>query len=412
MTPPKATRRAEGRGRPEGSSHREGKVRTQGRGILPANLRRVNDAAKKDKRTRFTALLHHVDVAALERAFRRVKRKAAPGVDGETVESYEEDLQERLRGLCDRVHRGSYRPQPVRRVYIPKAGGGLRPIGVPALEDKVVQGAVAEVLSAIYEADFLGFSYGFRPGRNPHGALQSVHTAVMTQYVNWVLDADIRSFFDSVDHEWMLRMVAHRVADRRMLQLIGRWLRAGVMGFQNETDAREMLVALRERLGKFKLALHGDKTRLIEFGKLVAEHRRARNTRRPGTFSFLGFTHYCGWSRDGRFVVKRRTEGRRVSRKLQEVQAELRRRMHTPVQSQHRWLCSVLRGHDAYYGLPSNWPRLDSFHDAVRRRWYRVLRRRSQRRLTWERFNALLERFPLPSTRITHPREVSLARVG
>ena len=185
MTPPKATRRAEGRGRPEGSSHREGKVRTQGRGILPANLTRVNDAAKKDKRTRFTALLHHVDVAALERAFRRVKRKAAPGVDGETVESYEEDLQERLRDLCDRVHRGGYRPQPVRRVYIPKAGGGQRPIGVPTLEDKVVQGAVAEVLSAIYEADFLGFSYGFRPGRNPHGALQSLHTALMTQYVNW-----------------------------------------------------------------------------------------------------------------------------------------------------------------------------------------------------------------------------------
>ena len=379
-------------------------------------------------------------------------------------------LKERLRDLCERVHRGGYRPQPVRRVYIPKAGGGQRPIGVPALEDKMVQGAVAEVLSAIYEADFLGFSYGFRPGRNPHGALQSLHTALMTQYVSWVLDADIRSFFDSVDHEWMLRMVAHRVADRRMLQLIGRWLRAGVMeglewretlegtpqgagispllaniflhyaldlwvqqwrkkpghgrvslvryaddfvmGFQSETDAREMLVALRERLGKFKLALHGDKTRLIEFGKLVAEHRRARNTRRPGTFSFLGFTHYCGWSRDGRFVVKRRTEGRRVSRKLQEVQAELRRRMHTPVHAQHRWLCSVLRGHDAYYGLPSNWPRLDSFHDAVRRRWYRVLRRRSQRRLTWEQFNALLERFPLRSTRITHPREVSLARVG
>ncbi len=229
MTPPKATRRAEGRGRPEGNSHGEGKVRTQGRGVLPANLLRVNEAAKRDKRTRFTALLHHVDVAALERAFRRVKRKAAPGVDGETVENYEEDLQERLRELCDRVHRGGYRPQPVRRVYIPKAQGGQRPIGVPALEDKLVQGAVAEVLSAIYEADFLGFSYGFRPGRHPHGALQALHTAMMTQYVNWVLDADIRSFFDSVDHEWLLRMVAHRVADRRLLRLIRQWLRAGVL---------------------------------------------------------------------------------------------------------------------------------------------------------------------------------------
>ena len=229
MTPPKETRRAEGRGRPGGSLQGEAKVRTQGRGALPPNLTRVNEAARRDKRTRFTALLHHVDVAALERAFWRVKRSAAPGVDGETVESYEGNLQERLRELCDRVHRGSYRPKPVRRVYIPKAGGGQRPIGVPTLEDKVVQGAVAEVLSAIHEVDFLGFSYGFRPGRHPHGALQALHTGLMTQYVNWVLDADIRSFFDSVDHEWMLRMVAQRVADRRLLRLIRQWLRAGVM---------------------------------------------------------------------------------------------------------------------------------------------------------------------------------------
>src|SRR5437660_11217763 len=197
--------------------------------MIQKNRARINEEAKRDKRARFTALLHHVDVAALERAFRRAKRKAAPGVDGETVESYEEDLQERLRDLCDRVHRGSYRPKPVRRVYIPKAGGGQRPIGVPTLEDKVVQGAVAEVLSAIYEVDFLGFSYGFRPGRHPHGALQALHTGLMTQYVNWVLDADIRRFFDSVNHEWLLRMLAHRVADPRILGLIRRWLGAGVL---------------------------------------------------------------------------------------------------------------------------------------------------------------------------------------
>jgi len=200
MTPPKETRRAEGRGRPGGSLQGEAKVRTQGRGALPPNLMRVNEAARRDKRTRFTALLHHVDVAALERAFRRAKRNAAPGVDGETVERYEGNLQERLRALCDRVHRGSYRPKPVRRVFIPKAGGGQRPIGVPTLEDKVVQGAVAEVLSAIYEVDFLGFSYGFRPGRHPHGALQALHTGLMTQYVNWVLDADIRSFLDAATY--------------------------------------------------------------------------------------------------------------------------------------------------------------------------------------------------------------------
>jgi RNA-directed DNA polymerase len=470
MTPPKETRRAEGRGRPGGNLQGEAKVRTQSRGALPPNLMRVNEAARRDKRTRFTALLHHVDVAALERAFRRVKRSAAPGVDGETVESYEGNLQERLTELCDRVHRRSYRPQPVRRVYIPKAGGGQRPIGVPTLEDKVVQGAVAEVLSAIYEVDFLGFSYGFRPGRHPHGALQALHTGLMTQYVNWVLDADIRSFFDSVDHEWMLRMVAHRVADRRLLRLIRQWLRAGVMeglewretlegtpqgagispllaniflhyaldlwvqqwrrqrargrviivryaddfvmGFQYEADAQQMMAALAERLAQFRLALHRDKTRLLEFGKLVAERRRGRNAQRLGTFAFLGFTHYCAWSRDGRFVVKRRTEGKRVTRKLHEVQAEMWRRMHTPVRAQHGWLSRVLRGHDAYYGLPSNWPRLGSFHEAITRRWYRVLRRRSQRRLTWARFNALLVRFPLPPARITHSREVSLASVG
>src|SRR5438067_9351185 len=388
MKPSKETRRAEGRDQPGGIPRVEARVRTQSRAALPPNLARVNAAAQQAAQTRFTGLLHHVDIAALERAFRRQKRLASAGVDGMTVAAYEQDLEANLRDLCTRVHTRRYRPQPVRRVYIPKADGGQRPLGVPTLEDKIVQGAVAELLSAVYEVDFLGFSYGFRPRRNPHMALSALHTALMSQRVNWVLDADIRSFFDSVDHEWMLRMVAHRVADRRMLRLIGRWLRAGVMeglewretlegtpqgagispllaniflhyaldlwvqhwrktpghgrvslvryaddfvmGFQRETDAREMMVALKGRLGKFKLALHGDKTRLIAFGKLVAEHRRARNTRRPGTFSFLGFTHYCGWSRDGRFVVKRRTEGRPVSRKLQEGQAELRRGRHTP----------------------------------------------------------------------------------
>ncbi len=184
------------------------------------------------------------------------------------------------------------------------------------------------------------------------------------------------------------------------------------MGFQNEADAQQMLAALAERLAQFRLALHRDKTRLLEFGKLVAERRRGRNAGRLGTFAFLGFTHYCAWSRDGRFVVKRRTEGKRVTRKLHEVQTEMWRRMHTPVRAQHGWLSSVLRGHYAYYGLPSNWPRLGSFHQAITRRWFRVLRRRSQRRLTWERFNALLARFPFPPARITHPREVSLASVG
>ncbi len=229
MMPSKETRRAEGRPRPERSPVERARVRTQGRVAWPAHLGRVNEAARQSRQTRFTALLHHVNVAALRRAYGRQRKKASSGVDGITVEEYSRDLEANLRDLCDRVHSGRYRPLPVRRVYIPKPDGGQRPIGIPALEDKIVQNAVAEVLSAIYEADFLGFSYGFRPKRSAYGALDALQTGLMTQKVNWVLDADIRSFFDSVDHEWLLRMVSHRIADRRILRLISQWLRAGIL---------------------------------------------------------------------------------------------------------------------------------------------------------------------------------------
>src|ERR1700719_3599973 len=465
MMPPKETRCAEGRGGLEADPRKRAEGRTQSRKPLPAKLAWGNEAARRDKSTRFTALLHHVDESALERAFRRLKRSAAPGVDGETVASYEQELEQNLQRLYAQVHSGRYRPQPVRRVYIAKADGGQRPLGVTTLEDKIVQGAVAEVLSAIYEVDFLGFSYGFRPGRSPHQALEAIHTAIMSQRVNWVLDADIRSFFDSVDHEWLLRMVAHRIADRRILRLIRGWLRAGVMegqrwhetdrgtpqgagispllaniflhyvldlwvhqwrkryaqrrviivrycddfvlGFEHEADARRMLADLKERLAKFKLALHEEKTRLIEFGKLASELRRRRGARRCETFRFLGFTHYCAWSRNGRFVVERRTDRMRLTRKLKELGIQARRRMHTPVVLQYQWLCSVLRGHYAYFGLPSNWDRLGAFYQETRRIWYRALNRRSQRRLSWERYVRLLERFPLPVPRITHPRPVA-----
>lgn len=453
----------EGRGRPEDGLSECTEDRTQSRKILPPALARVHEAASRGKKTQFNALLHHVNVETLGRAFGRLKRGAAAGVDGETVATYEQGLSEKLQDLCDRVHRGRYRPEPVRRVYIPKPDGGQRPLGIPALEDKIVQGAVAEVLSAIYEVDFVGFSYGFRPGRSPHLALRALHTALMTQYVNWVLDADIRRFFDSVNHEWLLRMLAHRVADRRVLGLIRGWLRAGVldgkawsesvegtpqgagispllaniflhyvldlwvhqwrkrhargrvvivryaddfvMGFQYEADARKMVADLRERLATFGLMLHEDKTRLIEFGKLSAQLRQARGDRRPETFAFLGFTHYCARSRDGRFVVKRRTDRKRLTRKLHTVRTDQRRRMHAPLPDQHRWLCSVLRGHYRYYGLPSNWHAMNAFYDEVRRGWYRALQRRSQRGLTWERFNQWLTRFPLPRAHIGHTRE-------
>lgn len=451
----------EGRSRPEGSLMEKAKVRTRSRVVLPPHLQRVNEAAKRNKQARFTALLHHVRVVALERAFRRLKRSASAGVDGETVATYEQDLQANLQDLCERVHTGRYRPLPVRRVYIPKADGGQRPLGVPALEDKIVQGAVAEVLSAVYEADFLGLSYGFRPGRSPHQALAALHSAVTTQCVCWVLDADIRKFFDSVDHEWLLRMIAHRIADPRVLRLIRQWLKAGVlergewheveqgtpqgagispllanvflhyvldlwvhswrqraargrviivrfaddfvMGFQCAQDARRMLAALKERMAKFKLRLHEEKTRLIEFGRLPAIDHQRRGERRPQTFAFLGFTHYCGWTRDGRFVMKRKTQGKRLTAKLKSLRVEARRRLHTPVSDQHRWLCQVLRGHYVYYGLSSNFRSVAAFHREVRLLWFRALRRRSQRRMAWDDYRTVLERFPLPPPRITHP---------
>jgi len=461
MMPSKETRRAEGRPWPERNPVERVQVRTQGRVSWSTHLDRVNEAARRSRQTRFTALLHHIDVEALKCAYSRQRKKASPGVDGITVEEYGRNLEENLQDLCDRVHSGQYRPLPVRRVHIPKPDGGQRPLGMPALEDKIVQSAVAEVLSAIYEVDFLGFSYGFRLGRSAHGALDALQTAMMTQKVNWVLDADIRSFFDSVNHEWLLRMVSHRIADRRILRLISQWLRSGivesgewkemkegtpqgagispllaniflhyvldlwmqkwrrteakgqvtmvryaddfVIGFQYEEDGRRLLSCLKERLAKFGLRLHEDKTRLIEFGRFAKSNRRQRGEGRPETFDFLGFTHYCGESRDGRFVVKRKTQHRRMIRKLKELRIEARKRMHDPVSQQQKWLTSVLRGHYNYYGITGNAWSMARFAFEVRKLWQRSLKRRSQKSgLTWQRYNDLLCLFPLPTPRITH----------
>lgn len=435
---------------------------TQRWSVLPEKLQRVKQAAQRGGQERFTSLLHHVDQASLRRAFERVRKDAAAGVDGETVGSYAADLEANLEALCARVQGNRYRPQPVRRVYIPKADGGQRPLGVPALEDKLVQSAVAELLGVIYETMFADFSYGFRPGRSAHQALEALEQGIGRQRVDWVLDADIRSFFDSVNHEWLLRMVAHRIADPRILRLIELWLRAGVMesgewhettvgtpqgsaispllaniflhyaldvwvvkwireqargnvvivryaddfvmGFQYEFDARTMLEALGPRLARFGLQLHPDKTRLIEFGRYAAERRARRGEQRPETFDFLGFTHYCGKTRRGSFQVIRKTQGKRMRRKLQELGGQMQRRRHTPLLDQYRWLCRVLRGHYAYYGLPHNYPAMSTFLHDVQRRWYRALRRRSRRKpMTWKKFAQLMERLPLPRPRITHP---------
>jgi len=452
----------EGRDRLGKTPRAEGTCRTQSRNPGTDPLDRVNQAAQRDKRTRFTALLHHIDVERLGRVFTRLRRNASAGVDGETVAQYEQHLEDNLRALCARVHSGRYRPYPVRRVYIPKSDGGQRPLGIPALEDKLVQGAVADVLQAIYETDFLHCSYGFRPGRNAHQALDALHTGIMSQCVNWVLDADIRRFFDSVDHEWMLRMLAQRIADPRVIRLIHQWLTAGILesgewqpsetgtpqgaaispllaniflhyaldvwatlwirnhargkvtfiryaddfviGCQYRLDALAMMEALAQRLGKFGLSLHVEKTRLIEFGRLPALDHARRGERRLETFNFLGFTHYCGWTRDGRFVVKRKTQSQRITRKLKALRVEARRRMHEPVGDQHVWLCQVVRGHNAYYGLPCNVDALKAFVWQVRRIWYHVLQRRERTgRFTWQRFLELLTRCPLPTPTITHP---------
>jgi group II intron reverse transcriptase/maturase len=429
--------------------------------LPPAGLDRVKEAAARSRQTRFTTLLHHVDGHALKRAFRRQRRAAAPGIDGVTVETYARDLEANLRALCERIHRGGYRPQPVRRSYIPKAEGGVRPLGLPALEDKIVQSAVAELLSAVYEADFLECSHGFRPGRSAHDALRAVHQAVMTERVNWVLEADIGSFFDSVDHDWLLRMLAHRIADPRILRLIRRWLRAGVLEqgvyaetvegtpqgagispllaniflhyaldlwvarwqrreatgrmrlvryaddfvltFEKERDAVRMLADLRARLAKFGLTLNEDKTRLIAFGRYAEERRRERGQRRPETFDFLGFTHYCGKTRDGRFIVQRKTQRRRAIRKLKGLRQEMKRRRHQALREQRDWLAAVLRGHYGYYGITGNDRWLWRFHAQVRAAWLHALRRRSQRpHLPWRRFTAILEALPLPPPRLMH----------
>lgn len=461
MRPSKETRRVEGRGGPEGHSGEKGQGRTQSRITLQPRLARVNAAARSAAQTKFTALLHHIDQEALGRAFDRQRRRAAVGVDGITVHEYEQNLAVNLQDLHRRIHTGRYRPSPVKRVYIPKADGGRRPLGLPTLEDKIVQGAVAEVLSAVYEADFLGFSYGFRPGRNPHQALAALHTALMSQRVTWVLDADIRSFFDSVDHEWLMRMVAHRIADPRILRLIQMWLEAGVlesnelhetergtpqgsgispllanvflhyvldlwvhqwrrrhahgrvsivryaddfvMGFETKADAERMLRDLPVRLNQFGLRLHEEKTRLIAFGRLPAIQRAKRGLPRPRTFAFLGFTHYCGWTRDGRFIVKHKTQSKRITRKLNELRRDAWRRMHDPLADQHRWYASVLRGHCAYYGMPHNWRALAGFRQQLRRIWFTCLKRRSQRsrRASWDWFDAVTARYALPPVRIT-----------
>ena len=435
--------------------------RSAGLGVS-SDLDRVRRVAQKDGDVRFTALLHHVTVERLEAAYRAIRPGAAPGVDGVTWRDYGQDLEANLRDLHARVHRGAYRARPSRRAFVPKPDGRLRPLGVAALEDKVVQRAVVEVLNAIYEEDFLDFSYGFRPGRSPHRALDALYVGITRRKVNWVFDADIRDCFSKLDHSWLERFLEHRIADRRVLRLIQRWLKAGVMedgewsetlegtpqgasvstllanvylhyvfdlwvhqwrrrrargevivtrfaddfvvGFEHRDDAERFWAELRERFASFGLELHEGKTRLIEFGRFAAERRRARGLSKPESFDFLGFTHICGKQRKtGRFALKRITIKKRLRAKLRTVKTELTRRRHLPIPEQGEWLASVVRGHRNYYAVPGNIYAVEAFHQQAIEHWYRALRRRSQRTsLTWKRMGRVQARW-LPPVRIMHP---------
>jgi RNA-directed DNA polymerase len=420
----------------------------------------VREAAVRDKEARFTALLHHVTFDLLWAAFASLREDAAPGADGVRWQEYAQDLEANLRDLHARVQSGRYRATPVRRVHIPKPDGRLRPLGIASLEDKVVQRALAEVLNAVFEADFKGFSYGFRPGRGPHDALDALAAGICLSKVSWVLDADIRDFFGSLDRDWLEKFLRHRIADDRVLRLVGKWLAAGVIedgklsemvqgapqgapvspllanvylhhvldlwagwwrrhhargdviivrfaddfvaGFQYRDDAERFLEALRERFARFSLELHPDKTRLIEFGRYAATRRKARGEPKPETFSFLGFTHICA-NRKGRFWIRRITDSKRLRAKLAQVRDELMRRRHDPVPDQGRWLASVITGHMNYYAVPGNGKAIRTFRDQATRHWRTALRRRSQKtRVTWERMRRLVRRWiPLPKT--THP---------
>lgn len=453
----------------------EGRLRAKGNAVRARMSRRstrvydmgtaldgIRQTARGRRDAKFTGLLHHIyAIERLRAAYFALERGAAAGVDGQTWHGYGMNLEANLLDLSDRLARGGYRPEPVRRAYIDKADGSKRPLGVPALEDKIVQRASAEVLGAIYEQDFIGFSYGFRPGRGAHDALDAVAVGVTVRKVNWILDADIAKFFDTIEHDWLIKFIEHRVADARVVRLIKKWLHAGVLedgqirrselgtvqggsispllanvylhyafdlwieqwrrrhakgdvvivryaddwvaGFEHRTDAEAFRREVDARLKTFGLALHENKTRLIEFGRFARENRRRRGQDKPETFDFLGFTHCCGKTRQGRFMVLRLTSARRLRAKLRAVKDELRRRMHRPIAEQGKYLHAVVAGHARYFAVPCNGARVQAFRLQVGRLWHRTLCRRSQaKHLSWRRMHKIVDHW-LPSPRICHP---------
>jgi RNA-directed DNA polymerase len=451
----------EGRPLIKENTHQSSTHSTQSEARVSQGLAGVRKAAKERKEMKFTALLHHLTVGLLRDSFYALKRKAAAGVDGVTWQEYETGLEDRLVDLHSRVHRGAYRAQPSRRVYIPKPDGRQRPLGVAALEDKIVQQAVATFLNQIYEEDFRGFSYGFRPGRSQHQAMDALCVAITRKKVNWMLDCDIRGFFDHLSHDWLLKFVQHRVADRRILRLIQKWLKAGVMeegrwkntemgspqgsgispllaniylhyvfdlwvdvwrrkcargdvivvryaddnvlGFQHRAEADRFLADFQERLQKFGLELHPDKTRRIEFGKFAEQNRNRRGEGKPGTFDFLGFTHISGKDQNGSFTVRRRTISKRMRAKLLDIKQQLRQLMRDSVALTGKWLRSIVQGYFNYHAIPGNTDSLLAFRHRAIRLWRNMLIHRGQKHhLTWVRMRRLADRW-LPQPRVLHP---------
>jgi RNA-directed DNA polymerase len=445
----------------KGNADQQSTCRAQNRISVPQALERIRRVAREKRKEKFTTLFHHINVDLLTAGFYELKKDAAPGVDRLTWKDYEADLERNLEDLHDRVQRGAYRARPSRRVYIPKPDGRQRPLAVAGLEDKIVQRAVAALLNVIYEEDFLGFSYGFRPGRGTHDALDALCVGIDSRKVSWILDADVRSFFDEISQEWLVRFLEDRIGDWRIIRLIQKWLKAGVLedgvvtvsdkgtgqgsvispllanaylhyvldlwaerwrrreatgdmiivryaddfivGFQHESDARRFLDEMRERLGKFALALHPEKTRLIEFGRFAAERRKRRGLGKPETFNFLGFTFICGKTRTGRFQVQRKTRRDRMRMKLRMIKEEMWRRMHQSIAEQADWLKHVVQGYFNYYAVPTNFRALAAFRTEIARRWHRALTRRGDRtKLTWTKMKRLIDTW-LPKARILHP---------
>ena len=460
--PRAAAESVEGRGPAKGNEEQTPIDRPQRRKHPSGGLFGVRLVAEKDRQLRFTNLMHHLTLELLTSRYFDLKKSAAPGIDGVTWRAYALDFETRLQALHDRLHNGTYRAQPSKRQWIPKADGRLRPLGIAALEDKIVQAAMVTLLNQIYEVEFNGFSYGFRPGKSQHNALDALSVGLLKRKVNWVLDADIQGFFDNISHEKLLKLLELRIGDRRVLALLRKWLTAGVsedgewspsqvgtpqgavispllanvflhyvldrwveswrkqcrgnviivryaddfvMGFQHQDEAERCLRELREQLAEFELTLHPEKTRLIEFGRFAESNRRERGDDKPETFIFLGFTHLCGKTRKGWFTVSRQPLTKRLRAKLQEIKTELRKRLHQTVNATGAWLRSVVRGWLNYFAVPGTSQVLNRFVTEVDHLWAKSLRCRSQRgqrAWPWTRLTRIIKHW-IPRARIVHP---------